>query len=86
MEHETFWTLLCDPAHWMFELFLIFIFDILIGLIIWPYLMKFIRHHRGDDDQIACLQRQVAELQKLAGIVDDGCSHEACSKKNVKQS
>jgi hypothetical protein len=24
---ETFWDLLKDPAHWWFELFLIFVFD-----------------------------------------------------------
>jgi hypothetical protein len=82
MEHETFWTLLTDLAHWEFELFLIFIFDVLIGLVAWPYLKKFIRHHKGDDDQIECLQRQVADLQARFGIKDEGCDHEACKEKS----
>jgi hypothetical protein len=45
MEHETFWTLLKDSAHWEFELFLIFIFDILIGLLIWPAIRHLIKDH-----------------------------------------
>ena len=49
MEHETFWTLLRDPAHWEFELFLIAIFDGLLGLIIWPRVKKFLEHYRADD-------------------------------------
>lgn len=81
MEHETFFTLLLNAAHWEFELFLMFIFDVLIGLIIWPYLRGFMKHHRGDDDQIECLQRQVAELQARLGIKDEGCKHEVCKEK-----
>lgn len=52
MEHETFWTLLKDPAHWMFELFLIALFDGLVGLILWPKIKKFLRHYRSDDKLI----------------------------------
>lgn len=52
MEHETFWTLLKDPAHWMFELFLIALFDGLLGLIIWPRLKKFLHHYKQDDKMI----------------------------------
>ena len=46
MEHETFWTLIKDTAHWEFELFLIFIFDILIGLLIWPAIRHLIKDHK----------------------------------------
>ena len=46
MEHETFWTLIKDSAHWEFELFLIFIFDILIGLLIWPAIRHLIKDHK----------------------------------------
>ncbi len=46
MEHETFWTLIKDSAHWEFELFLIFIFDILIGLLMWPAIKCFIKDHK----------------------------------------
>lgn len=46
MEHETFWTLATDLAHWEFELFLIFIFDVLIGLIMWPAIKHFMADHK----------------------------------------
>ena len=48
-EQETFWTLLHDGAHWEFELFLIFIFDILLGAMLWPFLKKHWRHHAERD-------------------------------------
>ena len=64
MEHETFFTLLKDLAHWEFELFLILIFDVLIGLLIWPYLQKFLTHHKSDDERIAELERRVKELER----------------------
>lgn len=65
MEQETFWTLLHDAAHWEFELFLMFIFDVVIGVLIWPHLKKFMIHHKGDDDKIAALEKKVAKLEKL---------------------
>ena len=65
MEHETFWTLLTDKAHWEFEIFLIFIFDVVIGLLIWPWVSKFIIHHKSDDEKIGELERKVDELSKL---------------------
>lgn len=46
MEKETFWTLIKDTANWEFELFLIFIFDILIGLLIWPAIRHLIKDHK----------------------------------------
>src|SRR3989344_750144 len=46
MGEETFWTLLGDLAHWEFELFLIFLFDVLIGLLIWPYIKKWYNNGR----------------------------------------
>lgn len=68
MEHETFWTLLCNPAHWEFELFLMFLFDVVIGLVLWPLLKKKEDHHQSDDAQIAELQRQLREIQDKLGI------------------
>jgi len=64
MEHETFFTLIKDLAHWEFELFLIFIFDVLIGLIIWPYIRRFLTHHDSDDERIEKLEEQMKELLK----------------------
>ena len=64
MEHETFLTLVKDKAHWEFEIFLIFIFDVLIGLLIWPLISKFIIHHKSDDERIEELERKLDELSK----------------------
>lgn len=64
MESETFSTLLKDPAHWQFELFLIFLFDVLIGALLWPRLKKFISHHQEDDDKLQELERRVTFLEK----------------------
>ena len=64
MEHETFWTLLRDLPHWEFELFLIFIFDVLIGLLIWPTLKQWFKHHKEDDDKLSKLESRVEALEK----------------------
>lgn len=64
MEHETFWTLLQDPAHWYFELFLILLVDGLILGLIWPKLRKWKKHHKEDDDKLESLQKQVDDIKK----------------------
>lgn len=64
MEHETFWTLLSDPAHWQFELFLIFLFDVVIGLLIWPPLKRWFRHHHEDDSKLQSLENRVKNLEQ----------------------
>lgn len=46
---ETFWTLLCDPAHWEFELFLMVLFDGLLVGIFWPFVRKHWQHHLARD-------------------------------------
>lgn len=66
MEQETFWTLLTNLPHWEFEIFLIVIFDILIGLVIWPRIMKFFKHHDEDDRKIEELENQ---LKKMADFI-----------------
>jgi hypothetical protein len=43
--HETFWQLLQDPAHWEFELFLMAVFDLLLGGLLWPILRNKWRSH-----------------------------------------
>ncbi len=66
-EHETFLTLLTDLPHWEFEIFLIVIFDGIIGLLIWPRIVKFFKHHEEDDKKIEELE---SKLEKLARHVD----------------
>ena len=44
-EPETFFTLLRNMAHWEFEIFLMLVFDVLIGLMVWPRLKKAIHKH-----------------------------------------
>lgn len=47
--HETFWILLRDPAHWLFELFLMALFDGVIGALLLPYVRKHWVHHIDRD-------------------------------------
>lgn len=43
---EEYFSLLTDPAHLALEITMIFIFDLLIGVLIWPQIKKFvIRKH-----------------------------------------
>jgi len=50
---ETFWTLLHDKAHWEFELFLMALFDGVIGAgivgFMWPRIKKHWKHHLERD-------------------------------------
>lgn len=63
---ETFFDLLKDPAHWEFEIFLIFIFDVIIGLIIWPFIQKAFTHHTSDHERLENLEREVEALKNKA--------------------
>jgi hypothetical protein len=63
MEHETFLSLLKDPAHWCFELFLQFVFDFLIGVLLWPRIKRALVHHQSDDDKLLKLQKDLAKLK-----------------------
>lgn len=60
---ETFWDLLKDPAHWEFELFLIFLFDVVVGFIIWPFVQKAMIHHKSDHERLEDLEREVRRLR-----------------------
>ncbi len=61
--HESFWDLLMDPAHWYFELFLIVLFDVIVGLLIWPFVRKGIMHHKSDHERLEDLEREVSILK-----------------------
>ena len=48
---ETFWSLLRNGAHWQFELFLMVLFDGVIGLAVWPFVKKHWDHHVRHDEE-----------------------------------
>jgi hypothetical protein len=47
--HETFWDLVRSPGHWAFEFFLMVLFDVVLGAIIWPLVKKHWKHHLEHD-------------------------------------
>ena len=53
---ETFWTLLHDPAHWKFEIFLQVLDGLIFGVLwnlIWnKYLKQHWQHHLDRDKQV----------------------------------
>lgn len=63
MQQETFWTLLGNLPHWEFEIFLMIVFDGIIGVLIWPRIKKFTKHHKSDDERISDLEKEVRELK-----------------------
>ena len=64
MEQEhTFFTLLTDLAHWEFELFLIVLFDMILGMVIWPFFRSSILHHKSDDEKIKELEERINKLE-----------------------
>jgi len=64
MEKETFWTLLSDLPHWEFEVFLIILFDVIIGALIWPNIKRMFSHHKEDDDKIAELEKRIKIIEQ----------------------
>ena len=69
MEQESFWTLCQSLSHWEFEIFLMVLFDGLIGGLVWglllgPWVKGKLRHHKSDDDKIARLEQQVRRLRR----------------------
>jgi hypothetical protein len=49
IEQETFWTLLHDKAHWEFEIFLMVVFDLVLGGLLWPFVKKHWKRHIDRD-------------------------------------
>jgi len=60
---ESFFDLVRDPAHWEFEMLLIVIFDVIIGLIIWPFIQKALVHHKSDHERLEDLEQEVRNLK-----------------------
>jgi hypothetical protein len=70
MDHETFWSLLRDPAHWEFEIFLVVLIDGVLGAFLLPLFRRWISHHKSDDNQLATLQQQMQEVRARLGLKD----------------
>lgn len=52
MEHETFWSLLTNLPHLEFEIFLTLVQDVVIGLLVWPWIKRLARkEHRAIDKE-----------------------------------
>jgi hypothetical protein len=62
---ESFVTLLKSKGHWEFEIFLIFIFDVVIGVLIWPTILRWWKHHKMDDDKLEQLERRIDILERM---------------------
>ena len=70
MEKETFWTLFTDLAHWEFEIFLMVLFDFVIGFVGWRYVLrpllnKWFSHHKEDHTKIDKVDALEARIKKL---------------------
>ncbi len=61
---ETFFDLLKDPAHWEFEVFLMVVFDVVIGIFIWPFIQKALTHHKSDHERLEDLENEVKVLKE----------------------
>ena len=77
MEPETFWTLLHDKAHWQFEIFLIVLFDVIVGGALFPFVRYRLLHHESDDEKIAKMQKQIRVLQDRLGITENSNDDDA---------
>lgn len=64
MEHETFWDLLTDLPHWQFEVVTTILFDVLIGLMIWPTIKRWFSHHEKDDTKLEELEQRLKLLEE----------------------
>jgi hypothetical protein len=64
-ESETFWSLLHDPAHWTFEVFLMVVFDGLIGALLWPHIKRWLKqHHHQEEAEHGEQQRAIEDLRE----------------------
>jgi hypothetical protein len=65
-EHtETFLTLLKDPNHWLFELFLMALFDGLIGMLAWPFVRKHWLEHADNHHDQPTVQELLERIKEL---------------------
>ena len=81
MQPETFWTLLHDAAHWEFEVFLMVVFDGVIGYLgfrlLWPKIRKHWQHHIDRDNREGIVADKVNEFaqDRHRGRIGDAFIH-----------
>ncbi len=73
---ETFWFLLHDKAHWEFEMFLMVVFDGLVGAMLWPFVKKHWDHHIARDKKEETGTGDPLIPGRVYEVVIDGVSHE----------
>lgn len=75
--HETFWTLLRDPAHWWFETLVSglweLVFGVLLGVVVWPRIRRHIHRDSAkaavhaaewEHEHEEALERRVKRLEE----------------------
>ena len=72
IETETFWTLLHDSAHWEFELFLMLLFDGLIGALVYPRIRAWRKHHRGEEEHEAADHALLEDVRRRVQDIENG--------------
>lgn len=81
--NETFFELLKSPGHWLFELFLMALFDGLVGALLWPFLRKHWREHKdahhpkeaAPNSEICPYCQGNCELVKCPSCKQEMCSY-----------
>lgn len=61
---ETFFTLLTNLSHWEFEVLVSVVFAIVEGAVVWPLYKRWSKHHKGDDDKLAELEKRIDGLER----------------------
>lgn len=63
-EQETFFDLLTSFPHWCLEIVIMIVFDVIIGIIVWPRFKRRALHHKSDDDKLAELERRIKIIEQ----------------------
>jgi hypothetical protein len=80
MNHETFWTLAHDAAHWEFEIFLTVLTELVMAGIGWLFVRKHWKHHIARDKRdeiygyLAKAAAYTVELENANFKDSSGCS------------